>query len=930
MEIFLPELHAFPLRAFLDEGRETLGAAGLTELLGLYGLIAADLTDSSTWVSLAFVESLLEELVKRANDPEFLERCMARGMTPKYIGPLYPLLFALGSPAFTYKQLVPAGGRVNKTGHWSAETLGSGHVRLTWRQPANGPRETSALICGTRLIQLRRVPTLFDLPPASVEHPSCLRRGDDACVYDVRWELPAASRSALYGLGLGFAVGTAAAELSDASSAVWLLGPACAAAGWALGRVFSLRRELRRRLNDIENQNHALDRVTRTNEERFAELLQAKAELDKKVEQRTRELREASQQLSETLTKVQELDRTKTDFFNNVSHELRSPLTLILAPLEELLSGRTPSGAERTAYETMHSNASRLLRLINQLLDLAKFDAGQMKLSLTLTELPRLIRTSLQAFEAAAHKKGVTLTLTLPSNMPTIALDAPWIESAVTNLVANALRLTKAGGGVRVGVEDHESYVTLSVSDDGPGISPDDQKKVFERFAQGDSTKRVIGGSGIGLALVREAARLHGGDVTLVSEVGLGSTFTLTLPRQAPTSAMPSERVHLSLPPTRVLVEEVRDVPAQAADRGGPSSTAPLALLVEDNPELRMFVADVLAGQYRVRAAADGAEGVALARQLRPDVIVSDVAMPEMDGYELCRRLRADESTKAIPVLLVTARTDVNSVLVGFEAGANDYLLKPFHATELLARVNVHVRLRRLTEQLARQERLAALGSLAASVAHNVRNPLSALISGLPAMRARLGAHVDKSTGELMSIMVECAERIERMTLDLLDLSRIDREVSGEFAPGKGLLACTRMFGARLTGSIELRTDVDDLAIASGRPGDMNHACMNLIDNALRAVDPSGLVEVRGYVDNGCYVIIVADSGPGIDPSVIDRVFEPFWTTRAAGEGTGLGLSIARQIIEEHGGTITAGVSQLGGALFTVRLPMRVAARAVA
>jgi signal transduction histidine kinase len=469
----------------------------------------------------------------------------------------------------------------------------------------------------------------------------------------------------------------------------------------------------------------------------------------------------------------------------------------------------------------------------------------------------------------------------------------------------------------------------VAVADDGPGIAPEDRKKIFERFAQGDSTQRVVGGTGIGLALVREAARLHGGDVALVSELGKGSTFTVRLPRLAASQGSSIERSQPSLTPVRELVEDVRDVP-ESADRPGPSEGAPLALVVEDNPELRLFIADVLAARYRVRAAGNGMQGLELARTLRPDVIVSDVAMPEMDGYELCRRLRADDDTKSIPVLLVTARTEVSSVLQGFEAGANDYLLKPFHATELLARVDVHVRLRRLVGHLARQERLAALGSLAASVAHNVRNPLSALISGLPAIRRRLASAVDQPTGELIDIMLHCAERIERMTLDLLDLSRIDREVSGDFAPGAGLLVCTRMVESRLTFDVQLRAEVDDKATAAGRAGDLNHVFMNLIDNALRAVGPKGTVEVRGAVERDCYVVTVDDSGPGIAPAEIDRIFEPFYTTREPGEGTGLGLSIVRQIMEEHGGSVMVGSSTLGGAMFTVRLPLRAAQRAVA
>lgn len=239
-------------------------------------------------------------------------------------------------------------------------------------------------------------------------------------------------------------------------------------------------------------------------------------------------------------------------------------------------------------------------------------------------------------------------------------------------------------------------------------------------------------------------------------------------------------------------------------------------------------------------------------------------------------------------------------------------------------------RVQLLTTQAARQERFAALGSLAASVAHNVRNPLSALISGLPAMRKRIAQHLDHPTSELMEVMVDCAQRIERLTLDLLDLSRIDRASNGDYAPGSGLLACVRMFAARLDGgNIELDTEsVDVLAMATGRAGEINHVFMNVIDNAVRAIAGKGSIAVRGGVDSGFYVVSVGDSGSGIAPENLERVFEPFWTTRVPGEGTGLGLAIARQIVEDHGGTITAGRSPLGGAEFTIRLPLRRAERA--
>jgi signal transduction histidine kinase len=255
---------------------------------------------------------------------------------------------------------------------------------------------------------------------------------------------------------------------------------------------------------------------------------------------------------------------------------------------------------------------------------------------------------------------------------------------------------------------------------------------------------------------------------------------------------------------------------------------------------------------------------------------------------------------------------------------------EPENAT-LATHVNQAERLQHLTDQLARCERAAALGSLAASTAHNLRNPLSALLTGLPALRKRLTGKLDDTSAELLDVLLDCAQRIEGMTLDLLNLARSDRDAGIDFAPGSGLLACTRVFGARLdSAQVELLSDVDVQAMTCGRAGEINHVFMNVIDNALRAVGARGRIRVCGHVEGPDYVVRIGDSGPGIPSDLLGRVFEDFWTTRPAGEGTGLGLSIARKIVGEHGGSIEAGRSELGGALFTIRLPLRQAERAVA
>jgi signal transduction histidine kinase len=928
IEVFRPEYHAFVFKAVFEVADEAVGREIVDQLLARYGVKREQLSDPEAWVSGEFCEAFLQDLYERADDPRIFTRIGRLAMTPAHLGPRHAFMRAFANPMVAYVLIAKSSGTMQKTRTFAFHRTSKSTCVLDVVPVPGAEPEKSSHLCAIRSGMISGVPTIFGLPRAHVEHPKCAVRGDECCTYEVSWVAPIRTGIGWLAAGTALVGGASYSMLSGAGLVSGTLVTATAVGcSWLAAATWRLQGELGARARDVLAGQDALEVSLLSNERRFSELLEAKANVEQKVEQRTSELRTAMQQLSETLARVREIEQSKTDFFNNVSHELRSPLTLILAPLEELLAGRTAPSDERETFATMHRNAARLLRLINQLLDLAKIDAGQMKIAPSATNLNALAGSVIAGFSSAAQKKGVSLELNAPPEMPAVMLDAAWIESAVTNLMANALRLTPSGGGVRIRIQDSGSEVTLSVSDDGPGISAEDQKKVFERFAQGDSSKRVVGGTGIGLALVREAARLHGGDVKLVSELGHGATFTLRLPRRlAPQIEVGSAVVSgpSQLPP-RLLVDDFAPE-RESIELAGPAPNAPLALVVEDNSELRVFIANVLAVRYRVRTASDGKQGVQLALEARPDVVVSDVAMPEMDGLELCRQLRAQPETHATPILLVTARTEVSSVLDGFEAGASDYIHKPFHGHELLARVDVHVRLRRMMQEFAVRERHATLGVLAASVAHQVRNPLTSLVSGLPAMRKKLGDSVGESTQHLMDVMIDCAERIERLTVDLTDLSRVDREVDGPYRPSDGLRAAIRLVQARLASDVRVEQEIADAPIIEGRPGDMNHVFLNLLDNAAKAAGDTGRIRIEAATQAGAYVVRVGDSGPGVDDSIAARIFEPFFTTRVAGEGTGLGLALAQQVVHQCGGTIEVGRSDLGGALFTVNIPLELRA----
>ncbi len=923
MEAHRPEVHSFLLRPFLDDAARQLGAERLSGLVAGLGSDLDVLQQSDSWVSLDLLGTLLERLEAETGDPNMLARCGRVSLSSRYLGVLRPLFRAFGTPDFAFSQVESSTARFNKVGRYMLLERQAGQVRIAYEPLPGAPRERG-IVCRGRSANLAAIPTMFDLPAAEVLELECIHRGDAQCVYELRWKRRPtrllARLAALAGLAAG--CGTGAALASSVPSAV-AAGVMAGTSLWAFARVVELRRELSERAADVLDQQDALRRSVRANERRYAELLEAKEAVEERVQLRTRELRETSDELAETLRQLRDVSRVKDDFFANVSHELRTPLTLILAPLDDLAAGRTPPGGRDEAFQVMHRNASRLLVLVNQLLDLSKIDAGAMKAERTPTDPRRLVEGVITGFRSAADERGIRVELGAPAAMPALMLDAAWIESAVTNLVANAMRY--AASTVAVRLTDSEGSLRIEVEDDGPGMAPDEVERVFDRFAQGATSERR-GGTGLGLAIVREAARLHGGDAAARSVDGRGTTFTVSLPRvlavgpehpeQASSAppAPPSGR----LPPAGVLVR----APSRAGEtREGPSADAPLALVVEDNDDLCAYIADVLSRDYRVRTASDGRSGLDLALALRPQVVVSDVSMPGMDGLDLVRALRARDETRTTPVILVTARQSAANVLEGFEAGADDYVPKPFHGRELLARVDVHVRLRALVREMAHRERLATLGVVAASVAHQVRNPLTVLMSGLPSVQRRLKDQVDAPTREMLDVMVGCARRIERMTVDLLDLSRVDREEQGSFRPGEALASAVRLVSAGLPSTVELSAEIDETTALRGRPGDVNHVFLNLIDNAARAVDDAGTLRVRGAVEDGWYVVTVEDSGPGIPEEQRARVFDPFFTTRAAGEGTGLGLSIAQQVIAQHGGRIEVGGSNLGGACFTVRIP---------
>jgi PAS domain S-box-containing protein len=422
---------------------------------------------------------------------------------------------------------------------------------------------------------------------------------------------------------------------------------------------------------------------------------------------------EQEQRRAEELARI---DRAKTAFFSNVSHEFRTPLTLILGPLDDALASDGLAPAQRRHIETTHRNALRLLKLVNSLLDFSRIEAGRVQATYLEVDLARLTTDIASVFESAMEKGGLTYTLDLQALPEAAYVDRDMWEKIVLNLVSNAFKFTLAGG-VTVTLRAHEGMARLSVRDTGGGIPEAELPRVFERFHRIEGASgRSMEGSGIGLALIQELVRLHGGAISARSVLGEGSEFIVDIPLGH--AHLPSDRIATAEGEqprlSAAFVEEaLRWLPdtdnanaAPAPPAGSPlqpDAARPRILIADDNSDMRAYLKSLLAPHADVMVCGDGEAAFAQLLADPPDLLLSDVMMPRLDGFGLIARIRATDTLRHLPVMLLSARAGEEAKVEGLQAGADDYLVKPFSTSELLARVRRQVQLARQRQQQQRE-----------------------------------------------------------------------------------------------------------------------------------------------------------------------------------------------------------------------------------
>ncbi len=772
---------------------------------------------------------------------------------------------------------------------------------------------------------------------------------------------------------------------------------------------------------------------------------------------------------------LQEIDRTKTAFFSNVSHEFRTPLTLILGPLADTLNeGDLPSLA-KDRIELAHRNSLRLLRLVNSLLDFSRIEAGRAQATYESTDLAALTRDLASLFRSTIERAGLRFEVSCDPLPKSVYVDREMWEKIVLNLLSNAFKFTVAGS-IRVELTSTPDFAVLAVTDTGVGIPATEVPRLFERFHRVETTQgRTHEGSGIGLALVLELVKLHGGEIRATSVLGAGSTFTVELPYGV--RHVPAERVRAQpLPPLapaataqafvqealrwlpdtadRLPAQEIAEEQSSKLDRRFAATFGARIILAEDNADMRAYVRDLLAPLYEVEAVSDGAEALSAVRRQRPALILSDIMMPNLDGFGLLSAVRADTIIHDIPIILLSARAGEGSRVEGLDAGADDYLVKPFSGRELLARVGALIELTQLRQAGEERLRLAiegarmgtwdwdlqrdvvhwsvshfetlgyvpnrdgvasyqmwracwhpedaprieselqqALASLSryhseyrirradtgetrwlsvygrmlgeqgtatrnigiflditdrklaenalldadrhkdeflATLAHELRNPLGPI---------RNAARILGTANLAPEKLAWCREVIQRQTEhmallldDLLDVSRITLgrlQLKKESVPiasiveaavemVRPLLASRNHSLAVTLPQSPVLLEVDPLRIAQ--------VLGNLLTNAAKYTEPGGQITVEARALQQSVEIVVSDTGIGLEPASIERIFAMFSQVdsvidRSEG-GLGIGLALVRGLVELHGGSVWAHSEGLGrGSRFVFQLP---------
>jgi signal transduction histidine kinase len=671
--------------------------------------------------------------------------------------------------------------------------------------------------------------------------------------------------------------------------------------------------------------------------------------------------------LEQANDQLKQLDRFKSEFFANITHELKTPLTMMLAPLELMVDGQlgNVSEAQRSTLASIQRSGIKLLRLIGDLLDLSKLEESRIRLRVDEHDLVGYLRGLVAQAEPLAQRKALEVSFSSDVERCDVCCDIERIERVFINLLSNATKFTPSHGRVMISLHDEGASVRVDFRDTGIGFPAGMTERIFQRFFQVDMAEtRKFGGTGIGLALAKELVELHGGTIWAESTVGEGATFSVrllkdrehyspdVLDRRGPhvERAGGNRLADRGLSEWQLnegdkfrLIDIEQATEQRIVDRDVDEQERPYSVLVvEDTPDVIRVIRLALHHDFRVLAAPDGLKGLELAKKHRPTVIVTDLMMPEIDGLELTRRLRADPATRHIPIVMLTAKGDVEDRVTGLETGVNAYLAKPFSAKELVSVVRSQLHSQEATAEVLLAQKMDSLETMAGGLAHQIRNPLNYVKNALGTIQRDSEkllsiARADVDEGDFDAL----AGRMERMfhtaetgvrrigaTVDLM--VRYSREGYTRATQPYDVFAAVRDVVTLVLPTAEYGVTVSTELQGDGHvacvPEEFNQVLTNLIENAIDAVptDGTGTVEIRGRSEDGVLLLSVKDNGVGIAPEELPKIFTAFYTTKEVGRGMGMGLTIARRVVSALGGSIGVSSHVGSGTEVVVKVPQGV------
>jgi len=652
-----------------------------------------------------------------------------------------------------------------------------------------------------------------------------------------------------------------------------------------------------------------------------------------------------------------EIDHAKTAFFSNVSHEFRTPLTLMLGPLRDALEDPEVPAPVRAQLDVAHRNSLRLLKLVNSLLDFARIEAGRATASFEPTDLAALTGDLASNFRSAMDRAGLEYEVSCTPLGAPVHVDREMWEKIVLNLLSNAFKFTLAGR-VSVHLRRDGAHALLEVADTGIGVPKHEVPRLFERF------HRVVGaegrtheGSGIGLALVQELVKLQGGDIDVASEPGQGTTFRIRIPMDTPHAsanrAARPEMASTAISSQAYVQEALRWLPEAAngdtaalpasepVPRGGDTRFASTfgarIVLADDNADMRGYVRGLLGAHYKIEAVNDGREALAAVRREKPDLVISDIMMPGIDGLGLLQALRTDATLRDVPLILLSARAGEEARIEGLNAGADDYVVKPFTARELQARVGALLeltRIRRESETRQRHEFEEASrqkDEFLAMLAHELRNPLAPIRNAGEILSRNLPANVPMRTA--VHTIERQVTHLTRLVDDLLDVSRITQ---GRIELRRKPTSLADVVARSLeTVDPLIRRKRHKVSIAASRwnlyvnvdPERLVQCVANVLTNAAKYTESGGEIHIDTQDAGNEVVLTVRDTGVGIAPELLPKVFELFVqgerTLDRSQGGLGIGLSIVKRIVEMHEGRVSIrSEGEQRGTTFEIHLPL--------